>query len=194
MAKKKTAKKSKRSTAKKSAPAKKSKKSTAKKSAPAKKTRTPIAKAKTATKKKKPRAVSDVLSLEERAKLLKPRTDFLDVIGRVTREWQNYRALRVPGLSAAKLASLAKKAARASEKEEAVAEAMQRKLVPLKDARRVAHDAAYRALLDTHAAIKLHARLDAGVVERFAFVTDLVRNQPAESDDGGGAPPPPGES
>ena len=173
--------------------AKKSKKSTAKKSAIAKKTRTPVAKAKTA-KKKKPRAVPDVLSLEERAKLLKPRTDFLDVLGRVTREWQNYRALRVPGLSAAKLASLAKKAARASEKEEAVAEAMQRKLVPLKDARRVAHDAAYRALLDTHAAIKLHARLDPGVVERFAFVTALVRNQPPPSDDGGGAPPPPGES
>ena len=172
--------------------AKKSKKSTAKKSAIAKKTRTPVAKAKTA-KKKKPRAVPDVLSLEERAKLLKPRTDFLDVLGRVTREWQSYRALRVPGLSAAKLASLAKKAAKASEREQTIEEIMRRKLIPLQDARRVAHDAAYRALLDTHAAIKLQARLDPGVVQRFAFVTDLVRNQPSGGDDGGGAPPAPRE-
>ncbi|MBZ0116700.1 MAG: hypothetical protein K8H88_06890 [Sandaracinaceae bacterium] len=131
-------------------------------------------------------AVPDVLSIDERAKLLKPRTEFLDVLGRVTREWQAYRALRVPGLSAAKLESFGKKAALAAEKEARLEEAMMRKLVPLQDARRIAHDAAYRALLDTHAAIKLHARLDPGIVERFSYLADLVRNQSS----GGDEPPP----
>ncbi len=124
----------------------------------------------------------EVLSTEERSKLLKPRTDFIDVLDRVTREWEAYRDLRVPGLTASKLASLGKKAKRATEKEAALREKMERQLVPLADARRMAHDAAYRALLDTHAAIKLHARLDAGVVERFAFLAELVRNQPPTSE------------
>lgn len=125
----------------------------------------------------------DVLSSDERSKLLKPRTDFLEVLARVSREWKSYRALRAPGLTSSKLASLGKKAERAGEKERAASEASQRKLVPLADARRIAHDAAYRALLDTHAAIKLHARLDPGVVERFAFLAELVRNQAAAEDE-----------
>lgn len=125
----------------------------------------------------------EILSLEERAKLLKPRADFLNVLGKVVREWETYRDLRVPGLSVSKLASFGKKAERASEREAEVEEAMQRKLAPLADARRMSHHDAYKALLDTHAAIKLHARVDPGVTERFAFLADLVRNAPAEHDE-----------
>lgn len=161
----------KKKSAAKKAPAKK--KSAAKKKSIA--TKAP-AKKKSAAKR---RAAPRILSVEERGKLLKPRTDFLDVLERVVREWDTYGALRAPGLTAAKLASLGKEAVRATERERAVEEALEHKLVPLADARRLAHDAAYRALLDTHAAIKLQARLDPGVNERFSFLSELVRNQAA---------------
>ncbi|UJR85848.1 hypothetical protein [Sandaracinus amylolyticus] len=145
-------------------------KKTGTKKASAKKTGTKKASAKRASTRKPAR----VLSPEERQKLLKPRENFEDTADRVLREWEQERQLRVPGLTLGKLRSLMRIAEKAEARESAVLAKYERTLTPLSDARRLAHHDAFKALLLIHKAVKLHASVDPGISQRFAFLTEAL--------------------
>lgn len=139
------------------------------------------------------RAAPRELNTKERQRLLKPRTDYGDVIERVARVWEDDPSLKVPGLTRGKLLSQWRAAKRAADREDALRAKMEAKLRPLADARRLADDAAYRALLDVHAAVKLFTRTRPSVGEAYAFLADhLTSARPEaapEKPEGGDAPP-----
>lgn len=112
------------------------------------------------------------LTTEERRKLLKPKDQFVEVVERTARALGRRREIRVPGLTTAKLKGLTAKAVRAAKREAIVREQFERKIRPLSDARLIAEDAAYRALLNVYAAVKLYTRADPGVGEEFAFLIE----------------------
>jgi hypothetical protein len=153
-----------------------SSKKSAKKKSVKKSTSKKTAAKKNASKKpsKRPRAVARVLSSQERAQLLRPRDNFEETTHRVLREWEDYGALRVPGLTLGKLRSLLRAAEKAEEKELRLREKHERQLTPIADARRLAQHEAYKALLLTHKAVKLQASIDPGISERFAFLAEAV--------------------
>lgn len=112
------------------------------------------------------------LTTEERRKLLKPKDQFVDVVERTARALGRRREIRVPGMTTAKLKALTAKAVRAAKREAIVREQFEQKIRPLSDARLIAEDAAYRALLNVYAAVKLYTRADPGVGEEFAFLIE----------------------
>jgi hypothetical protein len=112
------------------------------------------------------------LTTDERRKLLKPKDQFVDVVERTTRALGRRREIRVPGMTAGKLKSLTAKAVRAAKREGLAREQFERKIRPLSDARLLAEDAAYRALLNVYAAVKLYTRADPGVGAEFAFLIE----------------------
>jgi len=122
------------------------------------------------------------LSAKERQKLLKPRTDYGDVIERVARAWEADPTLKVPGLTRAKLLTRWRAAKRAGEREDALRERMEARLRPLADARRLADDAAYRSLLDVHASVKLFARSRPSVAEAYGFLAEHLTNARPEAE------------
>jgi hypothetical protein len=127
------------------------------------------------TKKKiasKSKATVVALTTEERRKLLKPKDQFVEVVERTARALGRRREIRVPGLTTAKLKALTAKAVRAAKREAIVREQFEQKIRPLSDARLLAEDAAYRALLNVYAAVKLYTRADPGVGEEFAFLIE----------------------
>lgn len=112
------------------------------------------------------------LTTDERRKLLKPKDQFVDVVDRTTRALGRRREIRVPGMTAGKLKALTAKAVRAAKREALAREQFERKIRPLSDARLLAEDAAYRALLNVYAAVKLYTRADPGVGAEFAFLIE----------------------
>ncbi len=114
------------------------------------------------------------LTAETRRKLLKPRDNYDELVERVARTWETSKAMRVPGLSVARLLRLLKDAKRAKDKEQAMREKLERALRPLGDKRLLAEDKAWRAVLDVNAAVKLYARNDPALAETFAFLTDAL--------------------
>lgn len=130
-----------------------------------------------ATAKKSPRKTTPPppqLTTEGRRKLLKPRDNYDELVERVARTWENATAMRVPGMSVARLRRLVKDAMRSRDKEQAMREKLERTLRPLADARLRAEDKAWRALLDVNAAVKLYARNDPALAETFSFLTDAL--------------------
>ncbi len=113
-----------------------------------------------------------VLTTDERRKMLKPKDQFVPVVERVVRALAKRREIRVPGMTVGKLKTLTAKAVRAAKREALVREQFERKIRPLSDARLMAEDAAYRALLNVYAAVKLYARADPGVGSEFAFLIE----------------------
>ena len=152
---------------------------------PAAKAAKPAAKAAKPTKKPTKKAavkrdVAPELSAKERQKLLKPRTDYGDVIEKVARAWEADPSLRVPGLTRAKLLTQWRAARRAGEREDALRAKMEAKLRPLADARRLADDTAYRSLLDVHATVTLFARTRPSMSEAYAFLAEHLTNTRSE--------------
>ncbi|MDB4931960.1 MAG: hypothetical protein JWM10_4444 [Myxococcaceae bacterium] len=175
--------------------AKSTKKPTAKAKTAAKAAKKPAVKAKKpAVKAKKPavkRVAPPELSAKERQKLLKPRTDYGDVIEKVARAWEADPSLKVPGLTRAKLLSQWRAAKRAGEREDALRAKMEAKLRPLADARRLADDSAYRSLLDVHATVKLFTRTRPSVGEAYAFLAEhLTSARPEVEPEGEPTPVP----
>jgi len=132
---------------------------------------------KESTKTKKSRASKSkkpvvALTTEERRKLLKPKDQFAEVVERTVRALSRRKEIRVPGVTTAKLKALTAKAVRAANREALAREQFERKIRPLSDARLIAEDAAYRALLQVYAAVKLYARADPSVAEEFAFLIE----------------------
>lgn len=161
------------------AKAKKATKSTKK---PTKPTKKEVKKAKKPIAKAKKRAAAPELNAKERQKLLKPRTDYGDVIERVVQTWEEDRSLKVPGLTRGKLLSQWRKAERAAKKEDALRAKLESKLRPLADARRLADDTAYRSLLDVHAAVKLFTRTRPSLGEAYGFLAEHLTNARPEAD------------
>src|SRR5436190_13860684 len=88
------------------------------------------------------------LTEEQRASLLKPPADYDDALSSLLDALTTHRGdVRVPDLSAARLRTLARIAARAWEKEDTLRRATDAKLRTLEDARMHAEDAAWRAAL-----------------------------------------------
>ena len=126
--------------------------------------------AKKASRKKPPVA----LGSDERRKLLKPRESFDELIEQVVRVWGEQRGFRVPGLTMAQMGSLLRKADRAAAREQALRVKFEQRIRPLSDARLIAEDAAWRAVLDVHAAAKLYGRSRPEIAEAFGFVADAL--------------------
>ncbi|MFO0563553.1 MAG: hypothetical protein U0269_36350 [Polyangiales bacterium] len=114
------------------------------------------------------------LTTDERRRLLKMRDDSDDVAERAVALWSTWRDVRVRGLSPAKLRSLMVKAKNAAQKEAFTESLWEAKMRPLQDARLRAEDAAYRALLDLHAQVKVLGRNDPAVLEAFSFLAEHV--------------------
>jgi len=123
---------------------------------------------------RKPRAAKKALTADARRKLLKPRTDYEQLVEQVAVHWQQNPVLRVPKLTAARLCKLARDALRASTKETSLRAKLERQIETVYDARLLAEDAVWRAVLDVNAAVKLFARSDETLPERFAFLTDAL--------------------
>lgn len=128
---------------------------------------------KSAAPKRKKKAIV-ALTTEERRKLLKLRADSDDVGERAATQWAVRKDVKVSELSPAKLRSLVDKARKAKQREDAVRAQMEAKVRPLQDARLLAEDAAYRAMLDLHAQVKTLGRKDPSVLEAFAFLAEHV--------------------
>lgn len=120
----------------------------------------------------KRRKEDPALTTETRRRLLKPKDQFVEVVEKTARALRARREMRVPNVTVAKLESLTAKAVRAAKREAIMREQFEKKLRPLSDARLLAEDAAYRALLDVYAAVKLYARSIPAIGEEFAFLTE----------------------
>ncbi|AKF03269.1 hypothetical protein [Sandaracinus amylolyticus] len=130
--------------------------------------------AKKSVKRTRSRAETPLMTAEERRKLVKAHDGYDDLIEEVVRKWSNDTALKVPGLSPAKLTKLLRDAERAKKKEAELRAALERKLGASYDARLRAEHDAWRAVLDVNAAVKLFARRDGALAERFAFLSDAL--------------------
>jgi hypothetical protein len=130
---------------------------------------------------KKPQG--SALSTLERSRLLKPRKEYVSLIEQVLATWKDNPSLRVPGLTRAKLAALLSAAEKASAREQALVRQMEARLRPLADARIMAESELWRALLDTNAQIKVHARTDAAVGRAFGFLGVAFTTRKSDSDE-----------
>lgn len=163
---------------------KKAKKKTAKKTAK----KTSSAKAakktsKTVARRARPgRPGPRVLTTAERLALVGGREGWRDVVDDVGRAMQA-RKLRVEGVSPAKLVSLAARAAKAKQREEELVEKQARALAPVADARRLADDAAWRAMLDVLATVRFKARKDPSLLDDFTALIELMKNEPAAKEE-----------
>jgi hypothetical protein len=179
-----TAKKSTKPATKKPAPAKKpvAKKPAAKKPAATK----PVVAKKPAAKKP---AAKKALTVDARRKLLKPHTDYEKLVEQIAVNWEESRVLKVPSLSAARLRKLAADAQRAVVKETSLRVKLEAKIDAVYDARLLAEDALWRAILDVNAAVKLFARSDETLPERFWFLSDALTGARPTADPGEPAGP-----
>lgn len=173
MAKKRSTKAAPKKAAKKSAAKKTAVNKSAAKKAPKKAAVKKTAKKKTVKKAAK-RAPVALLTGDQRATLLKPAVNYDDIVERFVRAWKAEGArLKAPGYSAAKLTSLVAKAKRASEKEERLIASVEPKLGAAMDARLIAEDAVWRALLDIWAMAKPQTRTQPELGDAFAFMSDV---------------------
>jgi hypothetical protein len=119
------------------------------------------------------------LTVEEKQTKLKPGDDLNELIDETLTAWSLVaRRVRVGDVSRAKLASLGKKAQKAQKREEDLAAKQAAKLAPLSDARIVANDAAYRAVLKVKRVADAVAASDTAVADAFAAVNSRFRRMP----------------
>lgn len=133
------------------------------------------------------------LSSEQRRRTLKPREGYPDLIERITRTWTSHKALRVPGLTTARLLKLLRDAERAADREAAAREKLETALRGLTDRRLLAEESMWRAVLDVNAAVKLFARSDPSLADTFGFLTDALSSTPGPKPAAEPEPPPAGD-
>ena len=110
------------------------------------------------------------LTSDERARLMRPPSDFDEALASMAQALKKHRLVRVEGLSAAKLRSLATKAERTRGAEDAFRSAAEFKLRALADARMLAEDAAWRAALDVWDMAKSVGRRRPEILDAFDFM------------------------
>ena len=131
---------------------------------------------KSASAAKKKRTPAPQLASVDRQGLLKGRAGWQDIVDDVVRAMKS-RGVRVSGVSTAKLASLHAKAGKAAQREEELLEKQQRAMRPVQNARLIAVDAAWRALLEVNATVRFLARRDPSLLEDFKPLLDLMTNE-----------------
>lgn len=142
-----------------------------------KKTAKKTATKKTTKKVARKKAAPTILDPDTRLRLLKPRESFDELIEQVLRVWSEQKGFRVPNVTPARLRSALRKAEKTWAKEHAVRVKLEQKLRPLSDARMIAEDAAWRAVLDVHAAAKLYGRSRPEITEAFAFLANALASR-----------------
>jgi hypothetical protein len=150
----------------------------AKKTAPKQAQKAP-AKQSAALKGKSSRAASKkvpkkLLTVEDKQRLIKPIDGFGEIAERFAAAWSDRKALKVTGLSPAKLLRALESAKRAAARENALRSKLEEKLRPLMDARLLAEHEAWKMVLDAYAVAKALARVDPEVGHTFAFVGDAL--------------------
>ncbi len=128
-------------------------------------------------------AAPQVLTTQERARLVKPPENYEELTEKLADKLEALRA-RVPTkVRPSQLRSLLKKARRARAKEEKLESLIQRRLVPLKDARLIAEDASWRASLKVWKAIKFAAGELPTLLEEFRFFKEALPSGGASSEE-----------
>jgi hypothetical protein len=150
----------------------------AKKAAPKQAQKAPV-KQSAASKGKSSRAASKkvpkkLLTVEDKQRLIKPIDGFAEIAERFAASWKDRKALKVAGLSPAKLLRAIESAKRAAARENALRSKLEEKLRPLMDARLLAEHEAWKMVLDAYAVAKALARVDPEVGHAFAFVGEAL--------------------
>ena len=127
------------------------------------------------------RTASRVLTPGERQVLLKPPSNYDDIIAKFLTAWSEKRELRIPKLTRARLAAMLHKALSARDRENAVTIRLEEQRHRVADARLVAEHAAWSALLAANSAVKAHARVDPALADAFAFLTEALRYAPRDA-------------
>jgi hypothetical protein len=140
------------------------------------------------------RDAAPALTAAEKSRLLKPLTNYGELIEELVQAWQGQaREIRVPGLSPAKLRARLLAAQRASEREVALRRKLEAKLQPAADARLLAEHAAWKGALDVYAIVKAAARTNPAIAAPFeSFAKALARRRHGESNGGSGDEEPQG--
>ena len=116
------------------------------------------------------------LDAAARASMLKPGDSLNELIADVLTAWaQVRRKVRLPDVTPAKLASLDRKAVKASKRESDLAAKQAARLAPLTDARIASNDLAYRAALKVKRIADAIGTTDPAVAHAFATVTSRFR-------------------
>lgn len=116
------------------------------------------------------------LTAADRAAKLKPGDSLNELIDEVLTAWALVgRKVRVHDVTAARLRSLAKRAIKASQRENDLAAKQADRLAPLTDARMVAQDLAYRDALKVKRIADAIAQTDQAVADAFSAVRDRFR-------------------
>ena len=148
-----------------------------------------VSKKKSVPKRAPKRSGAQALTDGERARLLKPRASYDDAIDSLLEAWQRYRSdIRVPGLTPAKLRSLARRAQRAWLAEDRYRQKVEQKLRQLSDARLLAEDGVWRAALDVYDLAKSVGRRRPEIGKAVEFMSQYVGGRARA---GGGEKPPP---
>lgn len=145
---------------------------------PKKQQKTP-AKQTNAAKSSTPRAaakkpVAKALTTEEKQRLIKPIDGFPELTERFAAAWSDRKALKVAGLSPAKLLRALEGARKAAARENALRSKLEEKLRPLTDNRLRAEHEAWKMVLDAYAVAKALARVDPEMSHAFAFLGDAL--------------------
>lgn len=122
------------------------------------------------------------LTDQQRRELIKPPPEFDDAMNSIADAMENERVVRVPGLSAAKIRRMTKRAQSAWTREDEYRRQSAAKLRELEDARLLAEDAAWRAALDVWDMAKSVGRRRPEAREAFQFMERYIG--------GGGRPRP----
>lgn len=138
--------------------------------------------AKSQVKSKGKRTALVSLSTRERRQLLKPRPDFAEIMKQIERTWAAERTLKVPSITAKTLKKLRQKALRAIQREAVIRAECEKKMRLFADARLIAEDAAYRAILTVYAAVKLYRQSNAQIGKQFAFIGEHLTAARAASE------------
>ncbi len=126
---------------------------------------------------------AEVLTTEKRSELLRPPDGYDELVRQFIDTWKEHPSLRVTDLSARKLISLLAKSERAFEKESALQKKMEARMAPVRDARMMAEDAVWRAVLDAYAIAKAQGRRLPELDQAFAFFGDKLGGRPRSTPD-----------
>lgn len=148
----------------------------------------PVAKKASGKSKSAAKPVPVAMTVEEKQRLLKPLTEFGDLVDRLVAVWGEHgKQVRVPGLTPGKLASKLRAAQRANKKEDALRAALEAKLQPLADARLRAEHDVWKNALDLYAMVKTASRTDPAIGKPFEFFAEALAKKRTGSKSNGKA-------
>jgi len=124
------------------------------------------------------KTAAKALTVEEKQRLIKPIDGFPELTERFAAAWSDRKALKVAGLSPAKLLRALEGAKKAAARENALRSKLEEKLRPLTDNRLRAEHEAWKMVLDAYAVAKALARVDPELSHAFSFLGDALTRRP----------------